>query len=128
MQDFSGEQVSGVGAFIWETLDGAALGFGNEVLCGGAIGGVEGISSFWYGKDYDWDSVSKDTSHCTDYLNAEHEKQRILYEDATNAGFWASFLVPGIPVAKVLKGGKGVKLAQRSRHVAPANYGTGCLK
>ena len=72
--------------------------------------------------------MSRGTSGCSKTANQAHEKKRILYADASNAGFWASFLVPGIPAAKVLKSGKAAKLAQRSRHVAPAQYGKGSLK
>lgn len=117
-----------VGAFVWETLDGGAFGFGNEFGCGLLAAGFEGFRSLGRGTGYDWSGVAEDTSSCSKQLNRKHEKQRILYDSATKAGFWASLLLPSIPVAKLFKSQKGLRLSQRSRHVAPSHYGKGSLK
>lgn len=122
------KEENAVGAFAWEFADGAMLGFGNEIACGGGTLIAEGLSWAFGEGDFELGSTVHSASKCSESANREQEKFQILYSDAANAGFWASFLAPGIPAAKVFKAGKAVKLANRSRHVAPSQYGKGTLK
>ncbi len=108
----------GFGTFLWSTVNGIAFGFGNELGCGAAHGLAEGISSLLQDRDFKTSQTADEVSDCSSSLNRELAKNEILYEKAATAGFWASLLAPGIPAGKLLKAGKGVPLAARSRFVA----------
>ena len=106
------------GTFLWAVADGATLGLGNELLCGGLNFLAEGLRSLPEDRDFNGKQAIENSSSCSRSLNKEMAKKQLLYEDAANAGYWASILVPGIPVAKVLKAKGVLPLAARSRHVA----------
>ena len=106
------------GTFLWTMVDGIALGFGNELLCSGGNLLAEGVRSLSNDRDFNGKQVSENITACSGSLNKELEKKKILYEDAYNAGYWASLVVPGIPLAKVLRARRAIPLAARSRHVA----------